>query len=181
MIELTSIEECRKGDFRNFRKVVASASPIAFSVAFRMVSDEDIAKDIVQETMVTIWEKIGNIKSPEAFKTWLYRITYNKCCDYLRKKKVNGEVRADEKGWKLISETVLTEHSSELENKEIAMIIKAMTERLSPKQKAVFVLCDIEELSHEEISEITGMGKRNIKANLHFARKKIGEMIEKYI
>lgn len=178
---MTLIEECRKGDFRNFRKVVALASPIAFSVAFRMVGDEDIAKDIVQETMVTIWEKIGNIKSPEAFKTWLYRITYNKCCDYLRKKKVNGEVRPDEKGWKLISETVFSEHFSELENKEIAMIIKVMTEKLSPKQKAVFVLCDLEELSHEEISEITGMSRRNIKANLHFARKRIGELIERYV
>ena len=113
MIELTLIEECRRGDFRNFRKVVASASPLAFSVAFRMVGDEDIAKDIVQDTMVTIWEKIRNIKSPEAFKTWLYRITYNKSCDYLRKKKINGEVRADEKGWKLISETVFSEHFSE--------------------------------------------------------------------
>ena len=181
MIELELIEECRKGDFRNFRKVVASASPFAFSVAFRILGDEDIAKDIVQETMVTIWEKIGNIKSAEAFKTWLYRITYNKCCDYLRKKKVNAEVRADEKGWKFISDTVLSEHNPELENKEIAMIIKVLTERLSPTQKAVFVMCDLEELSHEEISEITGMSRRNIKANLHFARKRIGEMVERYI
>jgi RNA polymerase sigma-70 factor, ECF subfamily len=180
LIEQALIEECRKGDFRNFRKVVASASPFAFSVAFRMVGDEDIAKDIVQETMVTIWEKIGTIKSPEAFKTWLYRITYNKCCDCLRKKKVNAEVRTDEKGWKLISDTVFSEHNSELENKEMAMIIKTLTEKLSPKQKAVFVLCDLEDLSHEEISEITGMSRRNLKANLHFARKRIGEMIERY-
>jgi RNA polymerase sigma factor, sigma-70 family len=181
LIELELIEECRKGDFRNFRKVVTSVSPFAFSVAFRILGDEDIAKDIVQETMVTIWEKIGNIKSPEAFKTWLYRVIYNKCCDYLRKKKVNAEVRADEKGWKFISDTVFSEYNQALENKEIAMIIKVLTERLSPVQKAVFVMCDLEELSHEEISEITGMSRRNIKANLHFARKRIGEMVERYI
>jgi DNA-directed RNA polymerase specialized sigma24 family protein len=42
-------------------------------------------------------------------------------------------------------------------------------------------MCDLEELSHEEISEITGMSRRNIKANLHFARKRIGEMVERYI
>jgi RNA polymerase sigma-70 factor, ECF subfamily len=181
LIELALIEECRKGDFRNFRHVVKSASPLAFSVAFRMLGDEDIAKDVVQETMITMWEKIGKIKSSEAFKTWLYRITYNKCCDYLRKKKVNGEIRADEKGWKIISDTVFSEHSPELENKEIAVIIKSLTERLSPKQKAVFVFCDLENLSHEEISGITGMSRRNIKANLHFARKRIGELIERYI
>ena len=180
MIERALIEECRKGDFRNFRKVVTSASPFVYSIAFRMLGDEDIAKDIVQETMVTIWGKIGKINSPEAFKTWLYRITYNKCCDYLRKKKMNAEVRADEKGWKFISDTVSSEHFSELENSEIAMVIRVLTEKLSPKQKAVFVLCDLEELTHEEISEITGMSRRNIKANLHFARKRIGEMLERY-
>jgi RNA polymerase sigma-70 factor, ECF subfamily len=181
LIDRVLIEECSKGDFRNFRKVVAAASPFAFSVAFRIVGDEDIAKDIVQETMITIWKKIGNINSPEAFKTWLYRITCNKCCDYLRKKKVNSEVRADEKGWKLISETILSVNQHELENNEMAVIIKALTEKLSPKQKAVFVLCDLEDLSHEEISVITGMNRRNIKANLHFARKRIGELIERYV
>jgi RNA polymerase sigma-70 factor (ECF subfamily) len=62
----------------------------------------------------------------------------------------------------------------------MALIIKTLTEKLSPKQKAVFVLCDLEDLSHEEISEITGMSRRNLKANLHFARKRIGEMIERY-
>jgi RNA polymerase sigma-70 factor, ECF subfamily len=181
LIDQAIIKECSKGDFRNFRKVVASASPFAFSVAFRIIGDEDIAKDIVQETMITIWKKIGNINSPEAFKTWLYRITYNKCCDYMRKKKVDAEVRADEKGWKLISETVLSDNLHQLENDEMAMIIRLLTEKLSPKQKAVFVLCDLEDLSHEETSEITGMSRRNIKANLHFARKKIGEMIERFI
>ncbi|MGD0340898.1 MAG: RNA polymerase sigma factor [Bacteroidales bacterium] len=180
MIERSLIEECRKGDFRNFRKVVASASPFAFSVAFRIVGDEDIAKDIVQETMVVIWKKIGNINSPEAFMTWLYRITYNKCCDFLRKKKINAEVRADDKGWKLISDTVFSDNAHELENSEIAAIIKLLTEKLSPRQKAVFVLCDLEEMSHEEISVITGMSRRNVKANLHFARKRMGEMIERY-
>jgi RNA polymerase sigma-70 factor (ECF subfamily) len=181
LIDLTLIEECRKGDFRNFRKVITAASPLAYSVAFRMLGDEDIAKDVVQETMITIWGKIGKINSTVAFKTWLYRITYNKCCDYLRRKKVNAEVRADEKGWKLISEKVSSDNVHELENNEMAAIIKSLTEKLSPKQKAVFVFSDLQDLSHEEISEITGMSRRNIKANLHFARKRIGEMIERYI
>ena len=181
MIDKVLIGECIKGDFRTFRKVVESASPQVFSVAFRMIGEEEIAKDIVQDTMVTVWEKNGSIKTPEAFKTWLYRITYNKCCDFLRKKKINGEVRGDETGWKLISETVFSEHPSDLENKEIATIIRSLTEKLSPKQKTVFVLCDLEDMSNEETSEITGMSRSNIKANLHFARKRIGEMIEKYI
>ena len=81
------IEECRNGNLQNFRKVVGMASPFVFSVAFRMVGDEDLAKDIVQETMVTVWQKLENIGSSESFKSWLYRIAVNKCYDHLRKRK----------------------------------------------------------------------------------------------
>ena len=79
------IEECRKGDLQNFRKVVEKTSPLVFSIAFRMLGDEDTARDVVQETMVTIWQKIAKIKTAESFKTWVYRIAVNKCYDQLRK------------------------------------------------------------------------------------------------
>ena len=68
-----------------------------------------------------------------------------------------------------------------MENSETARIISLLTDRLSPKQKAVFVLSDLEEMSHDEISEITGMSKSGIKANLHYARKNISEMVKKYL
>jgi RNA polymerase sigma-70 factor (ECF subfamily) len=146
-----------------------------------MLGDEDEAKDVVQETMVTIWQKLKKIKSAEAYKTWIYRVVVNKCYDMLRKRKIKPEFKADEKTWKILSDSISSTHSSELENSETAMIIKALTERLSPKQKAVFVLSDIEQLSHDEISEITGISKSGVKANLHHARKSISVMIEKYL
>ena len=68
-----------------------------------------------------------------------------------------------------------------MENRETARIIEFLTEKLSPKQKAVFVLSDLEDMSNEEISDITGMSRTNVKANLYYARKRIGEMIEKYL
>jgi DNA-directed RNA polymerase specialized sigma24 family protein len=56
-----------------------------------------------------------------------------------------------------------------------------LTKRLSPNQKAVFILSEIETLSHDEIAVITGMSKTVIKANLYHARKNISEMVEKYL
>lgn len=122
LIERSVIEECRKGDFRNFRKVVAAASPVAFSIALRMTGDEEAAADIAQETMVKVWEKIESIKSAEAFKTWLCRITINKCYDYFRKNKTNPEYKPDEKSWKFISETI-GGNDRELENREISLLL----------------------------------------------------------
>jgi RNA polymerase sigma-70 factor (ECF subfamily) len=181
LIDQELIEECRKGNLQNFRKLVEMTSPFAFSVAFRMLEDEDQAKDIVQETMVTIWTKLKKIRSAGSFKTWLYRIVINKCYDQLRKKKRSPEFNTDEKSWALISNHISEEPSAEMENKETARIIGLLTNKLSPKQKAVFVLSELEEMSNEEIAAITGLSKANIKANLHFARKKMSELIEKYI
>ena len=102
MIEKELIEECRKGDLHNFRKVVEQTSPMVFSIAFRMLGDEDIARDIVQDTMVTIWQKLAKIKTADCFKTWVYRIAVNKCYDQLRKRKQIPEQRYDDQTWALI-------------------------------------------------------------------------------
>lgn len=87
MIDIKLIEECRGGNLNNFRKLVESTSPGAFTVAFRMLGDEDEAKDVVQETMITIWKKLSKIKSAEVYKTWTYRIVVNKCYDNLEKER----------------------------------------------------------------------------------------------
>ncbi len=181
MIDQKLIEECKKGDLQNFRVVIESASPFAFSVAFRILGDEELAKDVVQDTMVTIWEKIGKIKSAGSFKTWLYRIVVNKCYDHLRKTKKVPEFRPDEKTWALISNHISEQPDSELEIEEINRLMQFMIQKLSPRQKAVFVLSEIDELSSDEISEITGLSKTVIKANLHFARKHMSGLIEKYL
>jgi RNA polymerase sigma-70 factor, ECF subfamily len=175
------IEECRRGDLRNFRELVGETSPFAFSVAFRMLGDESLAEDIVQETMVTLWQKLDRIRSAEAFKKWLYKIVVNKCYDELRKKKRSKEYTPDDSEWAIISNHLSHDLSKEMDNSETAVIINFLTGNLSPAQKAVFVLCDLEEMKPDEVSEITGMRKTNVKANLHYARKKIREMIIKYV
>jgi RNA polymerase sigma-70 factor, ECF subfamily len=181
IIEKEIIEKCRSGSLQDFRKLVERISPFAFSVAFRLLGDEEQAKDIVQETMITLWEKINKIKSTGSFMSWLYKIVVNKCYDQLRKRKINPEFRPDDYTWTLISNKISENPSSSLENKEISSIIGLLTNCLSPKQKTVFVLGDLEEMSNEEISEITGMSRINIKANLYYARKRISGLIEKYI
>lgn len=157
------------------------SAPVAYSVAFRMLGDDDRAKDIVQDSMVTIWQKLEKIKTAEVYKTWMYRIVVNKCYDELRKRKRNPEFVTDELTWELISNKISEAPSEVLENKETAKIIGVLTEMLSTKQKAVFVLSDLEGMTNDEVSEITGISKTAVKANLYHARKSISEKIKKYI
>jgi RNA polymerase sigma-70 factor, ECF subfamily len=175
------IEECRGGNLNNFRKLVELTSPFAYSVAFRMLGNEFQAKDVVQETLVSIWQKLQKIKSAEVYKTWVYRIVVNKCYDQMRKRKRNPEFVADEASWKVLTNKIWEEPSAELENTETAMIITLLTGKLSSKQKAVFVLSELEGLSNDEVSDITGISKSAVKANLYYARKNISEMMRKYL
>lgn len=181
MIDLELIEQCRGGNFTNFRKLVELTSPFAFSVALRMLGDDALARDVVQETLITIWQKMEMIKSAEVYKTWIYRIVVNKCYDHMRKRKRNPEFNANETTWTIISNTVSQGPDTKLENSDISKIITVLTQKLSPKQKAVFVLSDLEGMTNDEISEITGLSKSAVKANLYHARKSISEKVEKYL
>jgi RNA polymerase sigma-70 factor (ECF subfamily) len=181
LTDLKLIEECREGSLSSFRKLIELTTPFAFSVAFRMLGNEEQARDIVQETMITMWQKLKKIKSADVFRVWIYRIVINKCYDDLRRRKKTPEIRADERTWNLLSDTISDGNSQALENKEMGEIINLLTDRLSPKQRAVFILTDIQEMTSDEISSILGMSKTLIKANLHYARKNISEMIEKFL
>ena len=99
----------------------------------------------------------------------------------MRKRKRNPEFITDEQTWELISNRISVEPSVTLENSETSKIIGILTEKLSPRQKAVFVLSDLEGMSNDEISEITGISKSAVKANLYHARKSISEKVEKYL
>jgi len=181
LVERELIEECRNGDLHNFRKVVDKSTPLIFSVAYRMLGDEDAARDIVQETMVAVWQKLAKIKTAESYKTWVYRIAVNKCYDQLRKLKRQKENRYDDQGWAVIANHLSENGIVELENRENAMIINLLTNQLSPRQKTVFVLSELEGMEAEEIVNITGMAKSVVKANLYYARKNIGSLLQKYL
>jgi RNA polymerase sigma-70 factor (ECF subfamily) len=143
LIDIKLIEECKGGNFNNFRKLVELTSPMAFSVAFRMLGEEELARDVVQETMVTIWQKLSKIKSAEVYKKWIYRIVVNKCYDQLRKKKRCPEFVTSDITWAVLSNKISENPSNEIENRETSQIISLLTNRLSPKQKAVFILSDL--------------------------------------
>ena len=181
MIEKELIEECRNGNLRSFRKVVEMTSQMVFTVAHRMLGDEESARDVVQDTMVTVWQKLANIKTAESFRTWVYRIAVNKCYDQLRRRKRQNENRYDDQAWAIISNRILEEGNTELDNAENARIISLLTDKLSPRQKAVFVLSELEDMPADEISKITGMTRSVIKANLYHARKNIESLLQKYL
>lgn len=166
------IEKCKGGDKQAFKHIVLDFSDYIFALAFRILCNEEDARDIVQETFIRVWENMDRYKPEIKITTWMYKITINLCLDKLRIRKRKPSVYNLEHK-ELLDSFFDEDLVDKLDNEQIASIIQQLAENLSPKQKLVFVLKDIEGMETDEIEKVTGMDKVQIKSNLYYARQQI--------
>jgi len=161
----------KRNDHQAFRKIVEYYQSKIYSLAFRLMSDDDDAKDIAQETFLRVWMHLSGFDTQRKFSTWIYAIATNLCLDKLKSPKhCYRSVMLDDSLNELISSENVEQN---LINSELSNIILALTNDLTNKQKIVFTLRDIEELEVEEITQITGLSANKIKSNLFLARQAI--------
>jgi RNA polymerase sigma-70 factor (ECF subfamily) len=172
------IEDAQKGDVTAFEEIVRYHQSYAYAIAFRFFCDEDDAEDVVQESFIRIWNHLKNFDPKMKFTTWMYKIVVNLCYDKAKsnKRRMSVFARLNDNSSKddYIESTNL---ERDLTNKETAALIKHIADGLSEKQRMIFLLRDIQELTIEEVAVITGMSDAAIKTNLFFARKNIRKKI----
>jgi RNA polymerase sigma-70 factor (ECF subfamily) len=139
------------------------------SVIQKMVHSHEIARDMLQEVYIRYWKSAqkGKITTP-AFSL-LYRIAMNLSIDHLRREKISPFSNSD------------TDHDPGYvpgESNELYQIILKCAAQLKPRQKAAFILRDMEGLNFQEISQILDISVENIRSNLCLARKNIKNMLE---
>ncbi len=168
-----------QGDTKAFAHLVHCFQPMIFQLAFRLLYNEEDAKDIVQEVFIKIWRSIATFDNSCKFSTWIYRISTNACYDRMRRTGFQPERKSkdiDLSSLRIFSEN---EADSSIINSELKEVIQILTEELSPKQKVIFTLSELDELSVSEIISITGLTPEKIKSNLYLAKKHIKEKIRK--
>jgi len=163
-------ERCRKGDADAFRPVVRHHQEFAYAVAFRILQHEEDARDAVQESFVRAWNHISKFDERKSFSTWLYRIVMRLCYDRLKSRKRKQEMLE-----RFSNETVAPadDPDERLERREMTALIRELIGQLPPRQRMVFVLRDIEDMSVRQVSEILKMPAHSVKSNLYYARKNI--------
>lgn len=97
--ELQTIRKAAAGDRMAFRALVLEHSPALFRLAWRLCGDESLADDIVQETLVKAWNKLGEFRMQASFHTWLHRITVNTAMDQLRRRSRQRQFETEEPEW----------------------------------------------------------------------------------
>ena len=162
----------RGGDAVAFETLVTRKTPAVVSVARRIVGDGEDARDVAQLVFLRVWEQLARYDEKFSFNTWLYRITTNLSIDFLR------STRSREKAHgatlhlvRMREEMTGSETTHALEASELARLFEIVSSRLTGKQKAVFVLKEMEDCDTREIARILACGESTVRNHLFNARR----------
>ena len=171
-----TIDAARNGDAGAFALIVERYRQSVFRICVRILGDGDEAEDAVQETFVRAWQSLQGYDPRYSIATWLRTIACRLCYDVLRRRTRLRQYEQDacRQGSMDSGDPESLRMSRELEN-----LFRKAASGLSPMQRTVFVLAEIEQLPSDEVHHITGWSAVQIKSNLYIARKKVRKAIEK--
>ncbi len=169
------IERVKAGDKEAFGGLVDAHKDMIYTVCIRMLTSEADAEEAAQDVFVKAYRSIASFQAKSKFSTWLYRIAYNHCISVIRKKvkmiDLVGEVPEGE-----VDEGEMNGLES-ISAGERSRYLKMAIESLAETDAVVITLFYYDELSLEEIAEVTGLSSSNIRIKLHRSRKKMYKVI----
>ena len=160
------------GDESTFRLLVHRHQEKIRSIIYLTLNHSDEVDDLAQEVFITVHKNLKNFRFESQFTTWLYRITVNKCKDYLRKKNVRKIFvpikEADEK----LDDTSLTETD------DISKLVMEAITKLPSKLRIPLLLKDIEGFSYQEIAETINCEMGTVKSRIFRAREGLKKILK---
>jgi RNA polymerase sigma-70 factor (ECF subfamily) len=179
------VEQAKNGDKAAFAQLVNTYSDRIYNLALRILRKKEDAEDVLQETFLTVLEKLHTFDGRSSFFTWIYRIATNASLMRLRKKKVVFQELSDHSDFQENVESRVfidwtQDPASDVFSGEVKEKIDASINKLSDIYRSVFVLRDIEGLSIKETSAILGITEENVKIRLRRARQFLRDYLSDY-
>jgi RNA polymerase sigma-70 factor (ECF subfamily) len=170
------LSKIRNAGTRNygFNMLVRTYQQRVYYHVRKMVIDHDDADDITQEVFIKIHRHIDNFREDAQLFTWIYRIATNECLNFLQKKKRRFFLPIGDVGAEL---TAKLDSSPQLNGDEIQKKLQKAVLQLPDKQRVVFNMKYFDDLSYEQMAQITQTSVGALKASYHHAVKKIEEFL----
>ncbi len=171
------VQTIRQGDSDAFEQLVRRKTSKVYALCCRIIGNGEDAKDISQLVFIKLWENLGKYDPQYAFDTWLYRMVTNVAIDFMRSRQsrdnaVNSNLR-------LVKTSTEAEQTVVVQRKEVENVFAEVSAVLSPKQKTVFVMNQMEDLPSSEIAKILGCRESTVRNHLFNARKLMQRQLHK--
>lgn len=174
------VVKAQAGDQTAFHRLMDHFQPEIFRMIYYRSRSQMDAEDLTQDVMLKVYKNIGRLKSPEVFRSWLYRIAVNRVRDYYRKiqfKSLFGLVSMDEENFYESEEmAVAPEAEGVMSRKDFWYQIEQMLTTLSNMEKEVFLLRFFDQLTIKEISVALKKNESTVKTHLYRALRKFKSM-----
>ena len=175
--EAQLIAATQKGDHDAFAFLMRLYKDRVFNTALRFVGNWAIAEELTQDVFVSVYRNIGGFKGESKFSTWLYRVTWNLCTDWLRRNR-----RPDRRTEAVDEADALPDKRVDLEGEvleeEQRVAVRDALDRLDEKYRSVIVLHYYQKLSYDQIAAVLDMPAKTVETRLYRARKALRESLE---
>jgi len=171
------VETIRGGNAEAFEELVRRKTSKVYALCYRIIGNAEDAKDVAQLVFIKLWENLARYDPQYAFDTWLYRMVTNVGIDFIRSRQsrdnaVNSNLR-------LVKTSFDEEQTVTMQRKEIESVFNDISSVLSPKQKTIFVMREMEDLASPEIAKILGCRESTVRNHLFNARKLLQQQLHK--
>ena len=160
------------GDKSAFQVLVKRHKEKVRNIVYLTMNNSALVDDIAQEVFITVYRNLKNFRFESQFTTWLYRITVNRCKDYLRRMNVRKIFSPLDESFEV------SEYSTPVENNDISKIVMDAISKLPAKLRMPLILKDIEGFSYQEISETLNCEMGTVKSRIFRGREKLKEILQ---
>jgi len=175
------LESARKGDREAFRKLVTENSKRLYSLAWRIVGDEQIAEDVLQESFIKAYRQMNNFDGRSKVSTWLYRITTNTAIDMKRKINRQQTTSLDVTLADNNATADVVDHQASPEHQQQQQTLKVQTEtamqQLTTQERTAFTLKHHDGRSIDEICHILQLSENSVKQAIFRSVKKLRQSL----
>lgn len=174
------VERLKRRDEAAFTELVRRYERRVFQLVLRMLGDAGEAEDVAQDVFLTVFKSIDGFRGDSKLSTWIYRIAANHSKNrlkYLDRRARGKKTELDElteherlESASMTASAALARPDQQAEAHQMEAVMRRAIDALDEEQRELVILRDVENLSYEEIQEITGLPEGTVKSRLHRAR-----------
>lgn len=168
------VAAARRGDPDAFAALYDAHAGRVHALCLRLVGDRAIAGELVQDVFVRVWEQLGSFRGESAFGTWLHRVATNVVWHHLR----GGARRRQRVAWHGELDGDPPDAAARGGDPAVRLDLERAIAGLPAQARTVFVLHDVEGLSHDEIAARLGIAAGTARAHLFRARRQLREVLQ---